>query len=240
MRALLEVLGRMECQLTFVRTGPSTVGTLGNQLPSRAPSCPVPLARQAGVPRNEAAGRLCLLRLRSLRRHNGIFRGFGNPELHYLLSGDFDRCARSRVPTHPRLAVHTDQSPESGQDEQAILLDLGDGYVGECVQQALRYFLGDLARVCEGLDDLRLCHHDSLIPVYADELMVRQNRTISKSLETALVESQAAATISSSVSGDSPVDVFACVVSSSPMYNGHEVHRQASWTDSHAYTKAHS
>src|ERR1035437_3619638 len=128
----------------------------------------------------EAVGRLCLLRLRSLRRHNGVFRGFGYPELHYLLGGDFDRYARSRVPTHPRLAVHTDQSPESGQDEQAVLLDLGDGYVAECVQQALRYFLGDLARVCEGLDDLCLCHHDSLIPAYADELMVRQNRTISQ------------------------------------------------------------
>src|SRR5450756_499150 len=188
----------------------------------------------------EPVGRLCLLRLRSLRRHNGVFRGFGYPELHYLLGGDFDRCARSRVSTHPRLAVHTDQSPESGQDEQAVLLDLGDGYVGECVQQALRHLLGDLAGVCEGLDDLRLCHHDSLIPAYADELMVRQYRAISKSLEAALVGSQVTATTSSSVSGDSPVDVFACVVSSSPMYNGHDAHRQASWTDSHAYTKAHS
>src|ERR1035441_479258 len=188
----------------------------------------------------EPVGRLCLLRLRSLRRHNGVFRGFGYPKLHNLLRGDFDRCARSRVPTHPRLTVHTDQSPESGQDEQAVLLDLGDGYVGECVQQALRYFLGDLARVCKGLDDLRLCHHDSLIPAYADELMVRQNRVISKSLEAALVGSQVTATTTSSVSGDSPADVVAFVVSSSPMYNGHDVHRQASWTDSHAYTKAHS
>src|ERR1039457_2407407 len=165
----------------------------------------------------EAVGRLCLLRLRSLRRHNGVFRGFGYPELPSLLRGDFDRCACSRVSTHPRLAVHTDQSPESGQDEQAVLLDLGDGYVGECVQQALRHFLGDLTRVCEGLDDLRLCHHDSLIPAYADELMVRQYRAISKSLEAALVGPQVTATISSSVSGDSPVDVFACVVSSSPI-----------------------
>src|ERR1017187_5573033 len=90
------------------------------------------------------------------------------------------RCTCRGVPTHPRLAIHTDQSPESGQDEQAVLLDLGDGYVGECAQQALRYFLGDLARVCEGLDDLCLCHHDSLIPAYADELMVRQYRTISQ------------------------------------------------------------
>src|ERR1039457_7696239 len=149
----------------------------------------------------EAVGRLCLLRLRSLRRHNGVFRGFGYPELHYLLRGDFDRCACSRVSTHPRLAVHTDQSPESGQDEQAVLLDLGDGYVGECVQQALRHFLGDLTRVCEGLDDLRLCHHDSLIPAYADELMVRQYRAISKNLEAALVGSQTAVTNSRSLSG---------------------------------------
>src|ERR1035441_269327 len=156
----------------------------------------------------EPVRRLCLLRFRSLRRHNGVFRGFGYPELHYLLRGDFDRCACSRVSTHPRLAVHTDQSPESGQDEQAVLLDLGDGYVGECVQQALRHFLGDLTRVCEGLDDLRLCHHDSLIPAYADELMVRQYRTISKSLETALVESQAAATNSRSHSPQMPSSVW--------------------------------
>src|ERR1039457_3496512 len=121
MRALLEVLGRMECQLTFVRAGPSTVGTLGNQLPSRTPSCPVPLARQAGVPRNEAAGRLCLLRLRSLRRHNGVFRGFGNPELHYLLRGDFVRCARSRVPTHPRLATRTSR-PIPGSKNKPFFL----------------------------------------------------------------------------------------------------------------------
>src|SRR5664279_4339784 len=156
----------------------------------------------------QPVGLLCLLRLRSLRRHNGVFRGFGYPELHYFLRGDFDRCARSRVPTHPRLAVHTDQSPESGQDEQAVLLDLGDGDVGECVQQAFRHLLGDLAGVCEGLDDLRLCHHDSLIPAYADELMVRQYRASSQSLEAALVGYQTAATNSRSYSPPMPSSVW--------------------------------
>ena len=103
---------------------------------------------QTEVPRKEAVRRLCL-RLLHLR-HNRFFRGFGCPELHNLLRGDFDRRARSKVPAHPRLAVNTDQAPDSGQDEQDVLLDLGDGRVGKCVQQVLRYFLGDLARVCEG------------------------------------------------------------------------------------------
>src|ERR1022692_1577338 len=110
---------------------------------------------------NKVEKRLYLLRLRSLRRHDCVFRGLGYPELHNFLGGDLDGRTRSRVPAHPRLPVHTDQSPDSRNDEQAVLLDLSDGRVGECIQHVLRHFLGDLAAICEGLDDLRLCHCDS-------------------------------------------------------------------------------
>ena len=115
---------------------------------------------QADLAQADVLKRLCLLRLRSLRWHDCVFRGFGYPELHNLLRGDFDRCARSGIPAHPRLSVNADQSPDTGYDEQAILLDLSDGRVGKCIQQVLRHFLGDLAAICEGLDDLRLCHGD--------------------------------------------------------------------------------
>src|SRR5437868_9548393 len=102
---------------------------------------------------------LCL-RLVRLRWHDRVLRSLGHPELHSLLGCDFDGFTCGRIAAHPCLAINTDQSPDSREDEQAVLLDLRDCRLGECVQQLLRYLLRDLALVCEGLDDLRLCHCD--------------------------------------------------------------------------------
>jgi hypothetical protein len=34
-------------------------------------------------------------------------------------------------PAHPSFALHTEQSTDAGYNEQAVLLDLGDGRLGE-------------------------------------------------------------------------------------------------------------
>src|ERR1017187_9795035 len=56
------------------------------------------------------------------------------------------------------LRFHTDQSPYTGQHEYAILLDLTDSRLRQGGEQALRDFLGNLALLCQCLDDLRLRH----------------------------------------------------------------------------------
>lgn len=43
------------------------------------------------------------------------------------------------------------------------------------VEQAFHYLLRDLALVCKGLDDLRLCHSGSPVSAYADELVVPEH-----------------------------------------------------------------
>src|ERR1035441_2890647 len=86
---------------------------------------------QADLAQANVLKRLCLLRLRSLRRHDCVFRGFGYPEFHNLLRGNLDRCASRGITAHPRLSVNADEPPDSRNDEDAVLLDLSDGRVGD-------------------------------------------------------------------------------------------------------------
>src|SRR6266852_6278693 len=108
----------------------------------------------------ESVIRLCL-RLARLRRHNRVFCGLGYPELHNLLGGDLDSLASSGVAAHPGLAVHTNEPADSRQNEDAVLLDLGHGRLGECTQIFFRSLLGDLALIYESLEQLCLRHRDS-------------------------------------------------------------------------------
>src|ERR1022692_1596426 len=57
------------------------------------------------------------------------------------------------------------QPPYTRQHENAILLDLTDGRVRQRGEQALRDFLGNLALLCQCLDDLRLSHCSPLRPM---------------------------------------------------------------------------
>jgi len=106
-----------------------------------------------------------------LRRYDSVFRGFGDPKLHYLLGGDLYGFASGWVTSHPRLTIDTDQSPYAGQNEYPILLDLADGRFRQGGKQALRNFLGNFALFCQCLNDLRLRHLFSL-SAYADEIMI--------------------------------------------------------------------
>src|SRR5580658_596691 len=112
--------------------------------------------RMRHIARRMARG--VLLRFRFLRRYDSVFRCLSDPKLHHLLGGDLDGFASGRVTSHARLAIHPDQSPNAGQYEYAILLDLTDCRLKQSGEQALRDFLGYFALLCQCLDDLSLRH----------------------------------------------------------------------------------
>lgn len=118
------------------------------------------------MPEQPSPARFYVGLLFDLGRHDRVFGAFCDPELDYLLGRDLDGFTRCRVTSHARLSIHTDQTAQSGDYKEAILLDFLDSGFREKRKYLARLGIGDFASLGHRLDDLSLghCHALEYIP----------------------------------------------------------------------------
>jgi hypothetical protein len=119
---------RYEPNLRCRRFVPRAIPGLPGSCPRGFPWWRLQPAAGSRAPQPPTRLRSGLLRL---RREDRVFGSLRNPEFDYLLSRDLDCFPRGRVPTHARLPVDTNQTPQSGYREHAVLFDLANGRFGQ-------------------------------------------------------------------------------------------------------------